>query len=184
MPALTSGIVIGVVWKYLFSGDRYGLINYLLMKLGILHEPFLWLQDTRTILPIIIFVQLWMSTGLGFLAMLGGLQNVPHELYEAGAIDGVKNRWQQVWYITIPYIKPQLLFSAVLQVVSSFNVSSITAELAGMPSPNYAGHTIMNHMSDYAFIRYEMGYASAISVVLFLVMIGLNRFIFKWLGSD
>lgn len=182
-PAITSSVAISVVWLYMFSGDRYGLINYWLMNLGIINEPFLWLQNIKSIMPVLIVVSLWMSMGIGFLAFLAGLQNVPKDLYEAGSIDGVRYRWQELWYITVPSVKPQLLFGAVMQVVASLQVFDISVALVGIPSPLYAGHTIMTHLYDYAFIRFEMGYAAAIAVVLFLLMVGLNRVIFKWLGS-
>lgn len=182
-PAITSSVAISVVWLYMFSGDRYGLINYWLMNLGIINEPFLWLQNIKSIMPVLIIVSLWMSMGIGFLAFLAGLQNVPKDLYEAGSIDGVRYRWQELWYITVPSVKPQLLFGAVMQVVASLQVFDISVALVGIPSPLYAGHTIMTHLYDYAFIRFEMGYAAAIAVVLFLLMVGLNRVIFKWLGS-
>lgn len=182
-PAITSAVAMSVVWTYLFSGDRYGLINQWLISLGLLNEPFLWLSDIRTIMPVLIIVSLWMSMGIAFLSFLAGLQNVPKDLYEAGAIDGVKYRWQELWYITIPSVKPQLLFGAVIQIVFSLQVFDVSVQLAGMPSPLYAGHTIMTHLFDYAFIRFEMGYAASIAVVLFLLMVGLNRFVFKILGS-
>ncbi|HZG88147.1 sugar ABC transporter permease [Paenibacillus sp.] len=182
-PAITSAVAMTVVWTYLFSGDRYGMINNWLIELGLLQEPWLWLQEVRTIMPVLILVSLWMSMGIGFLAFLAGLQNVPRDLYEAGAIDGVRYRWQELWYITIPSVKPQLLFGAVMQVVFSLQVFDVSVQLVGIPSPLYAGHTVMTHLFDYAFIRFEMGYASAIAVVLFLIMVGLNRFIFKILGN-
>jgi multiple sugar transport system permease protein len=183
-PSITSAVAMSVVWLYLFAGDRKGLINYWALQLGILDEPFLFLQNVNSIVPVIIIVSLWMSMGIGFLAFLAGLQNVPADLYEAGAIDGIKYRWQQLWYITIPAVKPQLLFGAVLQVVFSLQVFDVSVQLVGIPSPLYAGHTILTHLFDYAFIKFEMGYASAISVVLFCMMVGLNRLIFKWLGRD
>lgn len=182
-PAITSGIAISVIWLYLFSGDRYGLVNYWAMKLGILDEPWQWLANIKTIMPVLIIVTLWSSMGIGFLAFLAGLQNVPRDLYEAGAIDGIRYRWQELWFITVPAVKPQLLFGAVMQVVASLQVFDISISLLGLPSVLYAGHTIMTHLFDYAFIRFEMGYASAIAVVLFLMMVGLNRVVFKWLGS-
>ncbi|HZG76581.1 MAG TPA: sugar ABC transporter permease [Paenibacillus sp.] len=181
-PAITSAVAMTVVWTYLFSGDRYGMINNWLIELGVLQEPWLWLQEVSTIMPVLILVSLWMSMGIGFLAFLAGLQNVPRDLYEAGAIDGVRYRWQELWYITIPSVKPQLLFGAVMQVVFSLQVFDVSVQLVGIPSPLYAGHTVMTHLFDYAFIRFEMGYASSIAVVLFLIMVGLNRFIFKILG--
>lgn len=183
-PSITSETAMSVVWLYLFAGDRKGLLNYLASKLGIIDEPYLFLQNINSIVPVIIIVSLWMSMGVGFLAFLAGLQNVPKDLYEAGEIDGIKYRWQQLVYITIPSVNPQLLFGAVLQVVSSLTVFDVSVQLVGLPSPLYAGHTILTHLFDYAFIKFEMGYAAAIAVVLFIMMIGLNRLIFKWLGRD
>jgi multiple sugar transport system permease protein len=182
-PSIASGVAMSVVWQYLFSGDRYGLLNYWLMKWGMVSEPWQWLEDVGTILPVIIIVSLWMNMGIAFLAFLAGLSNVPRDMYEAGAIDGVKYRWQELWYITIPAVKPQLLFGAVMQVVGALQVFAVSVELAGLPSPLYAGHTVLTHLHDYAFIRFEMGYAAAVAVVLFIMMVGLNRLIFKWLGD-
>jgi multiple sugar transport system permease protein len=183
-PSITSAVAMSVVWLYMFAGDQKGLFNHWLIKLGILNEPFLFLQDVRSIVPVIIIVSLWMSMGVGFLAFLAGLQNVPKELYEAGVIDGIKYRWQELIYITVPAVKPQLLFGAVMQVVTSLQVFDVSMQLVGFPSPLYAGHTILAHLYDYAFIRFEMGYASAIAVVLFLMMLGLNRLIFNILGRE
>ncbi|WP_233711146.1 carbohydrate ABC transporter permease [Lederbergia citrisecunda] len=183
-PSITSAVAMSVVWLYLFAGDRKGLFNHYLMQLGILKEPYLFLQNVESIVPVIIIVSLWSSMGIGFLAFLAGLQNVPKDLYEAGKIDGVKYRWQELWYITLPSVKPQLLFGAVMQVVFSLQVFDVSMQLVGMPSPLYAGHTILAHLYDYAFIRFEMGYASAIAVILFLMMLGLNRLIFRVLGRE
>jgi multiple sugar transport system permease protein len=182
-PSITSGLAMGAIWKILFSGDYYGYLNYLLIRLGILAEPFLWLQNINTMLPIVILVSLWMSMGSGFLAFLAGLQNMNEELYEAGRVDGIRNRFQEVWYITLPMMKPQLLFGAVMAVVRSLEVSGVAVALTGLPSPLYATHTIMTHLQDYAFIRFEMGYASAISVVLFVMMFSLSRFFMRVLST-
>lgn len=182
-PAITSSVAMSVVWLYLFSGDRYGLVNYWMIKLGVLREPFLWLQDISTILPVIIFVALWMSMGTGFLAFLAGLANIPRDMYEAGVMDGIRYRWQELWYITLPSMKPMLLFGAIITVVGALQVSDIAMQLAGFPSTLYAGHMILNHLDDYAFIRFDMGYSSAVAVVLFLMMLGINRFIFNLLGE-
>ncbi|MEW6228292.1 MAG: sugar ABC transporter permease [Bacillota bacterium] len=179
VPSITSGIAMAVVWMYFFSNDRLGLINNFLINLGIINEPVLWLSDKDTILPVIIIVSLWMSMGAGFLAFVAGLKNVPEELYEAGRVDGICSKLQEVWLITIPLMKPQLLFGAVMAVVGSFQVFAVAMQLAGFPSPLYAGHTIVTHLHDYAFIRYEMGYAAAISVVLFGMTFGLSRVFMK-----
>lgn len=171
-PALSGNAFI--VWTLLFSGDAYGYINAFLMKWRVILEPILWLKDTKYIMPIIIIVQLWLSLGTSFLAFIAGLQGMDKSLYEAGAIDGVKNRWQELWYITLPSMRPQLLFGAVIQITSSFAVAEVATTLAGFPSVQYAGHTIVTHLMDFGSLRYEMGYASSIATVLFGIMLGSN----------
>jgi multiple sugar transport system permease protein len=183
VPSITSSIALSVVWLYIFSGDRYGMLNHWLLNWGIISEPVLWVDNPKTILPVIIVVSLWMSMGTGFLVFLAGLQNVPKDLYEAGAIDGIRNKFQELWYITIPFMKPQMLFGAVNAIVASFGVFDIAVAMAGMPSPNYAGHTIISHLYDYAFIRFELGYASSIAVVLFVVTFGLGRIAMRLFSS-
>lgn len=183
-PSMTSGVAMAVVWKVLFSGNQAGYINSLLMKIGVITEPLIFLQDTRFIMPIMILVALWGSMGVGFLAMLAGVLNVDETLYEAGAIDGIKNRFQELIYITIPSMKPQMLFGAVMAIVSTFSTGVIGVELTGSnPTPNYAGQLIVNHVEDYGFIRFEMGYAAALSVVLLLI-IYLFSYIAKKLFSE
>lgn len=181
-PSIAGGMTF--VWLLIFSGDRYGILNYVLMELGVLNEPFLWTTNVQTIMPVIMFVALWSSMGTGFLAQLAGLQSIPQEAFEAGMVDGVPTRWHELWYITLPMMKPYLLVAAVLQVVASFNVFAIAREIAGFPSTLYAGHTIVTHLWDYAFLRFEMGYSSAIAMVLFTVTFGLNRFLRKVLTKD
>lgn len=183
-PSLTSGVALGVVWLYFFSPDRYGLINNLLMNIGLISEPILWTQDARTILPVVIIISIWMSMGAGFLTFLAGFQNIPSEIYEAGMIDGVKNRYQELLYITLPQMKPQLLFGAINAAVGAFGVFDVAVSVAGMPSPNYAAHTIVAHLYDYAFLRFEMGYASAVSILLFLITFVLGRVFMRVFRSD
>ncbi|HCM12913.1 MAG TPA: ABC transporter permease, partial [Lachnospiraceae bacterium] len=162
-----------MVWSLIISGDRYGYLNGILLKLGFINSPILWMKTEKYIMPILIVVQLWLSLGTGFLTFIAGLQTIDKSLYEAAAIDGVKNRWQELWYVTLPSMKPQLMFGAVMQITTSFAVADISIQLAGNPSVNYAGATIVTHLMDYGSgIRYEMGYASAIATILFLLMIG------------
>jgi multiple sugar transport system permease protein len=174
-PSITSSIAMSVIWLYVFANDRYGLLNYLLIEIGLSSEPVAWLYEQSTILPVIIVISLWMSMGTSFLVFLAGLQDVPRELYEAGMVDGVRNALQEVFYITLPVMRPQLLFGAVMAIVNSFAVFQVAAQVAGLPSPLYAGHTIVAHLYDYGFIRFEMGYASAIAVVLFVLTYMLGR---------
>ncbi|WP_454190700.1 carbohydrate ABC transporter permease [Paenibacillus sp. Marseille-Q7038] len=178
-PSISGNVFF--IWLLIFSGDRYGIINGLLIKLGILLEPIQWLKTEAYIMPIIILVQLWLSLGTGFLAFIAGLQTVDKTLYEAGAVDGIKNRWQELWYITLPSMKPQLMFGAVIQITSSFAVADVSIQLAGFPSVNYAAETIVTHLMDFGTIRFEMGFASAIATVLFMLMVGSNMIVQKLL---
>lgn len=164
------------IWQTAFSGDSYGYINSFLLSIGAISEPVIWLKDEAYIMPIIIIVQLWQSMGISFFANISGLQNINAELYEAGAIDGIRSRWQELRYITLPSMAHMLLFSAVMQIQSSFSVSTIATTLAGYPSKANAVDTIVSLMSDVATVRYEYGYASALAVILFLMMV-VTRFI-------
>lgn len=184
-PSMTGAVAMTVLWKIIFSGDQMGLINNWLMELGVLDEPIIWLSDKTYLLPIMIIVALWSSMGVGFLAMLAGILNADEELYEAAAIDGVKNRFQEMIYITIPTMKPQMLFGAVMAIVNAFQNGAIGVQLAGAnPTPGYAGQLIVNHIEDYGFIRYEMGYAAAVSVVLLLIVMVFTKVFQKLFKED
>jgi len=172
-PSISGNVFM--IWTVMFSGDAHGYINSIFMRLGITNEPILWLQDPLYMLWVIMIVVLWMSLGTGFLAFVAGLQSVDKSLYEAGLVDGVRNRWQELWFITLPSMKPMLMFGAVMSITASFAVSDITIALAGMPSTDYAAHTVVNHLIDFGGIRFEMGYASAIATLLFIVMIASNK---------
>lgn len=166
-PSMTMGVAMTVMWRVVFLGNQSGIANYVLTQLGIITEPIIWMLNTNYIMPIVIIVALWGSMGVGFLAMLAGLLNISPELYEAAAIDGVRNRFQEVFYITIPSMKPQMLFGAVMAVVNAFQAGNIGVMLTGSnPTPQYAAQLMVNHIEDYGFARYEMGYAAAVSVAL------------------
>ncbi len=183
-PSMTAGIAMAVVWLILFSGDRLGYLNGILLDFGLVDTPQLWTQDPKYLMKIMMAVTLWSSMGVGFLALLAGIQNVDPTLHEAGRIDGIKSRVQEIWYITIPCMKPQMLFGAIMAVVGTLKAGAISTELSGTnPSPQYAGHLLINHIDDYGFIRYEMGYASSISVVLLLVIYVTGKLCWKLFGS-
>lgn len=170
-PSMTAGVAMTVVWQALFSGDQTGYLNSLLLSLNLIQEPIQWLQSPQYLMPIMIIVTLWSSMGVGFLAMLAGILEINPELYEAGSIDGIRNRFQEIIYITIPSMKPQMLFGAVMAIVATFQAGAIGVTLSGSnPTPQYAGQLIVNHIEDYGFLRYEMGYAAAVSVVLLLMV--------------
>lgn len=175
-PSMTTGITMSVMWKVIFSGDQYGYLNNLLMSAGILEAPVNWLADANYIMPIMILVTLWGSMGVGFLAMMSGILNTDPQLYEAGYIDGVSNRFQEIVYITIPSMKPQMLFGAVMAIVNTFSAGQIGVDLTGAnPTPSYAGQTMINHINDHGFIQYSMGYAAALSVVLLLLILAISQ---------
>ena len=176
-PSISGNVYL--IWKIIFSSDMYGFVNAWLIKLGIITQPILWFEKAEYILPILIIVQLWLSLGVSFLAFIAGLQTVDKSLYEAGAVDGIKNRWQELWYITLPSMKPQVMFGAVMQITNSLSISAISLELVGFPSVDYAGHTILTHLHDYGNIRFEMGYASAIATILFFIMLISNIIVQK-----
>lgn len=180
-PSITSSIAMSTVWMYFFSSDRYGLINNVLLEVGLIDEPVLWNQNPKTIMLVIIIIAVWMSMGNGFLVFLAGLQNVDKSLYEAGAIDGIQNRFQELKYLTLPQMKPQLLFGAINAITAAFGVFDIAVSVAGLPSPNYAGHTLVTHLYDYAFIRFQMGYASAVAVVVFILTFAVGRVVMRLL---
>lgn len=180
-PSISGGIY--TVWKVFFDGDSYGYANYILLKLEIITEPIQWFQNAKYVMPLCILVALWTSLGVSFLSFIGGLQTVSKDQFEAGAVDGIRNRWQELWYITLPNMKPQLLFGAIMSITSSFGFGAIVTTLAGFPSVNYAAHTIMHHLEDYGGQRFEVGYASAIATILFFIMIGANMLVKKILSK-
>ncbi len=172
-----------VIFTQLFSGDAYGFVNSRLLNMGLISTPILWLRDENYMMAIVILVSLWMSLGVGFLSFIAGLQGVERAQYEAAEVDGVKNRWQELWYITLPNMVPQLLFGAVMAVTNSLAVADVTVALNGFPSTNYATHTIINHLNDYGIIRLDMGYACAIAVILFFLMLSINKIVQRVLGK-
>lgn len=171
------------IWQIAFSGDSYGYINSLLLSMNVINEPIVWLSDARYIMPIIILVQLWSGMGVSFLSAISGLQNVNTELFEAGAIDGIRNRWQELWYITLPSMSHMLLFGAVMQIQASFSVSAVAIAMAGYPSVEHSVDTIVSYMADVGSTRFEMGYASAITVVLFMMMFIARLLVGKLFGK-
>ncbi|NIK77124.1 multiple sugar transport system permease protein [Paenibacillus castaneae] len=183
-PSLTAAVAMSVVWLIVFSGDSTGYLNAFLINWGFINEPIQWTQSPHYLMPIMMTVTLWNSMGVGFLAMLAGILNVNPEMYEAGYIDGIRNRLQEVWYITIPSMKPQMLFGAVMAVVGTFQAGEIGVQLSGAnPTPQYAGQLLINHIADYGFIRYDMGYASAVSVVLLIVIYGFSKLSWRLFGE-
>lgn len=184
-PAMVGQVFIGVVWKTIFSGDQQGIVNNILLELDIIDTPIQFLLTPDYFMEIMILVSLWSAMGIGFLAMISGILNINEELYEAAYVDGMSNRVQEILYITIPSMKPQMLFGAVMAIVNAFNMGWIGVTLSGAnPTPEYAGQLITNHIDDYGFIRYEMGYATAVSVVLLIIVYLFNLVAHKFFGSE
>jgi multiple sugar transport system permease protein len=183
-PSLTAGVAMAAMWRIIFSGDAQGYLNALLLDIGLIVEPIQFLQNPSMIMTIMIVVSLWSSIGVGFLAMLAGILNVDRTLYEAAYIDGIKNWFQEIIYVTIPAMKPQMIFGAVMAVVGTFQAGAIGVALSGTnPTPNYAGQLIVNHIEDFGFIRYMMGYAASISVILLVMVYAISKITWKFLGE-
>lgn len=181
-PSLTANAI--TIWLYIFSGDSYGLVNSLLMRIGFINEPINWLIDPKYNMGIVIAVQLWLSLGVGFLSFIAGFQTIDKSIYEAGAIDGIQNRFQELWYLTLPSMRPQLMFAAVMQIGQAFSISSIPRILTGGVSTNYSTTTILIYMTDVSGVRMEMGYACAMATLLFLTMVLIRNIISRILQSD
>ncbi len=176
-PSISGGAM--TIFSYIFSSDEYGLLNAFLLKNNIKTSIVPFLTDESTAPTCCIIVMLWLSLGTSFLSLIAGFQCVSKDYYEAGAIDGIKNRWQELWYITLPTMREHLMFAAVMSVTGAFGVGSVITSLVGNPSPNYCCHTIMHHLEDYQGVRMEVGYAAAISTLLFLLVVGCNQLIQK-----
>ena len=180
-PSISGQVYL--IWGTLFSGDSYGWVNGILLDLGLISKEIQFFQDADYVMPLCIVVALWTSLGTSFLSFIAGLQGIDRSMYEAGAVDGIRNRWQELWYITLPSMKPQLMFGAVMAITSSFGFGGVVTALCGFPSVDYAAHTIMHHLDDYGSQRFEVGYSSSIAVVLFAVMIGANMLVKKVLSK-
>lgn len=183
-PSLAGGVSMGIIWLPLLSSDRIGYLNSFLLKAGLISEPILWVTSKEYLMTSMIIVTLWSSMGIGFLAMLAGILNVNPELYEAGKLDGIRSRLEEIWYITIPSTKPQMLFGAVMAIVGAFKAGGIGSQLSGMnPTPQYAGHVIVTHIDDYGFTRFELGYATALSVFLLVLIYAANKLCWRLFGT-
>ena len=180
-PSISGQVYL--IWQTLFSSDQYGWVNGTLMKLGVISSPILWFQDTNYIMGLVIMVALWTSLGTSFLSFIAGFQVVDKSLYESAAVDGIKNRWQELWYVTLPVMKNQMMFAAIMSITGSFGFGAVVTALCGFPSVDYAAHTIMHHLEDYGSQRWEVGYASAIATILFAIMIGANVLVNRMLSK-
>ncbi len=180
-PSIGGNVYL--VWGTLFSSDSYGWVNGWLLNWGLIDEPILWFYDADYAMPLCIVVALWTSLGTAFLSFIAGLQGISKSYYEAAAVDGIRNRWQELWYVTLPVMKPQLMFGAVLAITGSFGFGGIVTALCGFPSVDYCCWTIVHHLEDYGGQRWEVGYSSTIAVLLFAMEIGANMLVQKLLSK-
>lgn len=183
IPSIMSSLAVSVVWLSLFSSNRTGLVNHFLLKTGLIENAISWTIDPKYVMPLIIFISVWMSLGTGFLTNLAGLSTIDRRIYEAGRIDGIQNRFEELIYLTLPQLKPQLYFNGIMAIVNSLNVYDLVTQIAGSESADNCALTLTQHMYDYGFIRFELGYASAISVVLMVISLILGQIVRKLFSS-
>ncbi len=183
-PSICSGIALSTIWLYFFSSDAYGFINQVLLNTGIISSPILWVTDTKYIFGVVIFISIWMGMGTSFLTFIAGFQGLSEEISEAAKLDGIRYASQELIYIILPQMKPQLLFGAITSITAAFGVFDIAVSVGGLPSIDYSAHTMICHIYDYAFIRFEMGYASAVAVILFAISLSAGKIVRKALASD
>ena len=180
-PSISGGAF--TIFQYIFASDSYGLVNGWLLKFGFIDSPILFFTDVNYIVPLCVAISLWMSLGTSFLSFVAGLQGIDRAQFEAAAVDGITNRWQELWFVTLPNMKPQLMFGSVMAITGSFGYGAMVTALAGNPSTDYVAYTISHHIEEYGGARMEIGYSSAISFVLFLIMISANMFVAKLLSK-
>lgn len=180
-PSISGGAY--TIFGYIFASDSYGLVNGWLLKFGFIDSPILFFTDVKWIMPLCVAIALWMSLGTSFLSFVAGLQGIDRAQFEAASVDGITNRWQELWYVTLPNMKPQLIFGSVMSITGSFGFGGVVTALAGSPSTDYVAYTISHHIEEYGGARMEIGYSSAISFILFLIMITANSFIVKLLSK-
>jgi multiple sugar transport system permease protein len=183
-PTLAGNIYF--IWQYVFASDSRGFLNNALIRTGLISDPILWLTDPNRNFGVVLVVVIWMSLGTGFLSFVAGLQALDRTYYEAAAIDGLKNSWQELYYVTFPQMGPQLMFGAVMSISAAFAIGYQNMALTGFPSTDYSTHTILLHLLDFGTIRFEMGYACALAVILFAIMLAswalINKLLKKFNG--
>ncbi|WHY01222.1 sugar ABC transporter permease [Neobacillus sp. DY30] len=177
MPYISSVVAIAVVWQVLFHPSQ-GPINQVLMSLGIENPP-LWIADPNYALISIMIIQIWISIGFNMIIYLAGLQSIPRDLYEAADIDGA-NAWVKFRHITLPMISPTSFFLFITGIISTFKVFDLIAVLTKGGPMNSTSMIVWN-LYDTAFVNLKIGYASAMAVVLFIVVFGIT--VFQWIGQ-
>jgi multiple sugar transport system permease protein len=162
LPVISSTVAVSLVWSWLYN-QQFGLINYLLSLVGITGPA--WLADTRTAMPAVLIMSIWKGLGYNMVIFLAGLQGIPQELYEAAKIDGA-GAWARFRYVTLPLVSPTTFFVVVLSTVAAFQVFDQTYVMTG-GGPAYSTTTLALFIYQNAFQWFHMGYAAALSYVLF-----------------
>jgi putative chitobiose transport system permease protein len=175
IPVISGTIAVGIAWRWLFDTNG-GLINGILVSLGILEQPVQWLAEPAFTLPIAMLLTIWIGLGYYMMVFLAGLQNIPEDLYDAAVIDGC-NGFQKHWYVTLPGLRPQIVFVAVISSLAAIEVFNeifvITGGLGGILN---SGVTMVFYLWRQAFRLQNAGYASAIAMVLLLITLVFSIF--------
>lgn len=182
-PVLVALAYCSIIWQYLYQKDT-GIINYYLSYLNI--EPIPWLSDPRFVMPSIIFMDVWKNTGFAMLVFLAGLQGIPQDYYESAQLDGA-NRWRLFRHITLPLISPTLFFNLIIYMIGALQVFDSIIVLTG-GGPGDASRSLVMYIYENAFQLFKMGYASAVAITLFIVIMILTLLQFKagqtWVHYD
>ena len=181
IPVITPLVVSSVIWKWLYQGD-YGLINYYLLKFGIIKEKLLWLADPNLAMPALIIMGVWMGTGGTMVMYLAGLQSIPSELYDAAMVDGASS-YQRMMYITVPLLAPTTFYLLVTSVIGSFQSFAHIYIMTG-GGPLRRTTVIGYYLYEKGFRHFEMGYASAMAYVLFAIIFIFTIFQMKFMKGD
>jgi multiple sugar transport system permease protein len=181
IPVITPLVVSAVIWKWLYQGD-YGLLNYYLLKLGIIQEKLLWLADPNLAMPALIIMGVWGGTGGVMVLYLAGMQSIPEELYDAAKVDGA-NGFQRLRYITVPLLAPTTFYLLITGVIGSFQ-SFAHIYIMTNGGPLRRTTVIGFYLYEKGFRQFEMGYASAMAYVLFALILLLTLFQMKFVKGD
>ncbi|MGB2629718.1 MAG: sugar ABC transporter permease [Candidatus Omnitrophota bacterium] len=175
LPTVTAIVAVSVIWKWLYAGEKYGLFNYFIMKLGF--NPVDWLSSPTWTLPSIMIMSIWAGLGYNMILFLAGLQTIPHVMYEAAEIDGA-GFWKKFFNITLPLLKPTIVFVAIMSFIFSFQVFEqvyiMTGGQGGIGGVLNSALTIAAYLYDKGFQKFEMGYASALAYIIFLCIFMLT----------
>ncbi|NQU95640.1 MAG: sugar ABC transporter permease [Candidatus Omnitrophica bacterium] len=171
IPSVTSVIALSVIWKWLFAGEKYGLINHILIRVGL--QPVDWLMSPVWTLPAIMIMSIWASLGYNMILFLAGLQTIPKTVYEAADIDGA-NVFDKFWHITLPLLKPFTVFVVIIGFITSFQVFErvyiMTQSELGIGGVLDSALTVVAYLYDMGFRKFKMGYASALGYIVFVVV--------------